>query len=350
MKYYSLVFRVMKISNIFSLQILLLLVLISCNETPKESRETASDFRVEQTIDPLAKINKQLSKDSENDQLYIERARHYLSIGETDSAFRDIFVAIDINGQEAGHYATLSDAYLVLGKPDKCKDALDKALAIDPNNKLALQKLAELYLIVKDYDKTYETINTALQSDSYNPTIYFIRGLALLEQSDSLAAVEAFKMASYQDQNFFDAYFQLGLIFMGMNDPLAIEYFNTSINLQPENILPYYHLGLYYQENGHIQKALSTYQIILDMQSKHVNSIYNMGYIYLVYIQDFELAIDYFTMAIELEPSYAEAYYNRGYAYEMLGNTSMARGDYMKTLEIKTNYPKAVEALNRLDN
>jgi len=63
MKYYSLVFRVMKISNIFSLQILLLLVLISCNETPKESRETASDFRVEQTIDPLAKINKQLSKD-----------------------------------------------------------------------------------------------------------------------------------------------------------------------------------------------------------------------------------------------------------------------------------------------
>jgi tetratricopeptide (TPR) repeat protein len=156
-------------------------------------------------------------------------------------------------------------------------------------------------------------------------------------------------MVVYQDQDFFDAYLQLGLIFSSKKNPLAAEYFNTAINIQPENILPYYSLGLFYQENGQLQKALSTYRMILEMQPNHVNTLYNIGYINLVYLQDFGKAVEYFTLVIELEPSYSEAYYNRGYAYEMLGEYGQARGDYKKTLEIKTNFQKAIDALNRLD-
>jgi tetratricopeptide (TPR) repeat protein len=284
-----------------------------------------------------------------DDQLYIARAKYYLSTNEIDSAFRDIFVAIDINDMDAGHFITLSDAYLVLGNPDKCKDALDKALTIDPENVPAYQKLAELYLIVRDYDNTYETVNKALQLDNYNPSAYYIRGLAQLEQADSLAAIDAFKMTVYQDQDFFDAYLQLGLIYSAMGNPLAIEYFNTAINLQSENILPYYNLGFYYQENGQIDKAIANYQMILDIQPGDVNTLYNLGYINLVYVQDFETAVYYFTRVIEIAPEYAEAYYNRAYTYEMLGNKNLAVADYKKTLGIKTNYTKAIEALNRLD-
>jgi tetratricopeptide (TPR) repeat protein len=134
-----------------------------------------------------------------------------------------------------------------------------------------------------------------------------------------------------------------------MRNPLAIEYFNTAINLQAENIHPYYNLGLYYQENGHIDKALANYQMILEIQPDEVNTLYNLGYVNLVYIQDFEKAVDYFSRAIEVAPTYAEAYYNRAYTYEMIGNINMAVADYRKTLAIKTNYTKAIEALNRLD-
>ena len=300
-------------------------------------------------IDPLAEISQMISANSSDDQLYIARAKHYLSISEIDSAFRDIFVAIDINDLDPGHFTTLSDAYLVLGKPDQCKEALDKALAIDPENIPASQKMAELYLIVRDYENTYKVVNKVLQLDSFNPSAYYIRGLAQLEQADSLAAIDAFKMTVYQDQDFFDAYQQLGIIYSAMNNPLAVEYFNTAINLQAENILPYYNLGLYYQESGQIDKALSNYQMILEIQPDDVNTLYNLGYVNLVYIQDFEKAVDYFTRVIENAPTYAEAYYNRAYTYEMLGNKNMAVADYKKTLEIKTNYTKAIEALNRLD-
>lgn len=236
-----------------------------------------------------------------------------------------------------------------MGNPDKCKDALDKALKIDPNNKQAIQKLAELYLILQDYDKTYETVNKALEADNFNPIAYYIRGFALLEQADTLGAIDALKMAVYQDQGFYDAYLQLGLIFSALQNPLAAEYFNTAINISPESLEPYYNLGLYYQENGQVKKAISTYRMILEMQPHHVNTIYNLGYINLVYVQDFETAIGFFTEVIQIEPSYAGAYYNRGYTYEMLGKNNLAREDYKKTLEIETNYTKAIDGLNRLD-
>ncbi len=339
----------MRISASIIVSLFVFLILAACNNSGNGNKETVSDKTSEQRIDPLSEINNRLSKDISNDQLYIERAKYYLSIREADSAFRDIFVAIDINDQDAGHFIVLADAYLVLGNPDKCKDALDKAMAIDPENLATFQKLAELYLIVRDYDNMHATVNKVLQLDNFNPSAYYIRGLALLEQADTLSAVNAFRTTVFQDQDFFDAYLQLGLIYSVKNDPLAIEYFNTAINLQAENILPYYNLGLFYQENGQIQKALSNYQVILEMQPGHVNTLYNVGYLNLVYIQDFETAVGYFTRVIELAPEYAEAYFNRAYAYEMLGENSQARDDYNKTLEIRTNYTKAIEALNRLD-
>lgn len=339
----------MRISPLLFLYISFFLLLVSCGGSGNENTNANSGNSEELTKNPLIELDEKINNDSENDKLYIERANYYLSINEVDSAFRDIFVAIDINNQDPGHFITLSDVYLVLGNPDKCKDALTKALKIEPDNKTAIQKLAELYLIVQDYDKTYETVNRALEVDNFNPVAYYIRGFAHLEQADTLAAIDALKMAVFQDQEFYDACLQLGLIFSALQNTLATEYFNTAINIRPESLEPYYNLGLYYQENGQIQKAISSYRMILEMQPNHANAIYNLGYINLVYVQDFEAAAGFFTEVIQIEPSYAGAFYNRGYAYEMLGKNNLAREDYKKTLEIKTNYTKAIEALNRLD-
>lgn len=339
----------MRISLLLFLYIPFFLLLVSCGGPGNGSTEENLGTGEELKKDPLVELTETINSNSENDKLYIERAKYYLSINEIDSAFRDIFIAIDINNQDPGHFITLSDVYLVMGNPDKCKDALTKALKIKPNNKLAIQKLAELYLIVQDYDKTYETVNRALEVDNFNPVAYYIRGFALLEQADTLAAIDALKMAVYQDQDFYEAYLQLGLIFLARQNPLAAEYFNTAINIRPESLEPYYNLGLYYQENGQVQKAMSSYRMILEMQPLHTNAIYNLGYINLVYVQDFEAAVGFFTEVIEINPAYAGAFYNRGYAYEMLGQNNLAQEDYKKTLEIETNYTKAIEALNRLD-
>jgi tetratricopeptide (TPR) repeat protein len=139
------------------------------------------------------------------------------------------------------------------------------------------------------------------------------------------------------------------MLYSARKNPLAVEYLNTAITLRPMALEPYYQLALFFQENSDVQKAIITYESILKIDPLHQFSLYNLGYINLVYLEDFVKGAEYFTQVIELNPQYTEAYYNRGYCYELSGKTDLARKDYQKTLEISANFQKAIEGLNRLD-
>jgi tetratricopeptide (TPR) repeat protein len=324
-------------------------LIVSCSESSNNQANKSQD-ETKEVIPEIEVLNKKIIENGNNDALFIDRAKYYLNHQLADSAIRDIFFAIDINDKEPAHFVLLSDAYLVLGNPDKSKESLDKALLIDPKSKQALLKLATLYLYTKSYDESFKTIAGLLQIDKINPEAYFIRGYGLMESGDTIAAISDFKAAADQNQDYYDAYLQLGIIYSAQHNPLAVEYLNTAIKIRHDIIQPYYHLALFFQENNQTEKAISTYQAILGIEPGFVYALYNLGYINLVYEKDFTKAIEYFTKVVEIEPTYAEAWYNRGWSYELAGNADLARKDYKKTLEISTNFALAIEGLNRLDN
>ncbi len=297
----------------------------------------------------LVALNKAIAGNANDDAAYISRADYYLSINNVDSALRDILIAISIDEQNANHYITLSDAYLASGNPDKCMDALDKALSLNPESHEALLKKAQLYLIMRDYEKSRATLTELLDLDRINPQAYFVAAIGQLEQGDTTAAIRSLQTAVDQNQEYFEAQLQLGIIFAEQKKPVAVSYLSNAIGLRPGMIDPYYQLGLFFQENGKIESAISTYQNILDIAPEYVPAIYNLGYIQLVYLNDFPKAIDYFTQVIALAPDYTEAWFNRGYSYEQLGQYEMARNDYTMALEKTSNFQKAIEGLNRLD-
>ncbi|HDO27438.1 MAG TPA: tetratricopeptide repeat protein, partial [Bacteroidetes bacterium] len=65
--------------------------------------------------------------------------------------------------------------------------------------------------------------------------------------------------------------------------------------------------------------------------------------------QEFENAIDAFQQAIAIDPSYVEAVYNLGRTYEAMGQYDKAREQYKLALKLKSNYPLAIDGMNRLD-
>jgi len=325
-------------------------LLVSCSGSSNKPQNDQTDDKTEQGTHELEILNQKIIENSSDDKLFIERAEYYLNNQIADSALRDILFAIDINNKVPEYFVLLSDAYLVLGNPDKCKESLDRALVVDPANKPAKLKLAMLYLYMRNYDESAKVVTKLIETDNINPEAYFIRGYGLMEKGDTTAAISDFKAAADQDQEYYDAYFQLGIIYSAKHQPLAVEYLNSAIKIRPNIIQPYYQLALFFQENGQIEKAVSSYQTILSIEPDFVFAYYNLGYINLVYNKDFDKAIEYFTKVIEIDPIYAEAWYNRGWSYEVSGNAGMARKDYQKTLEIKTNFQLAIDGLNRIDN
>jgi len=135
-----------------------------------------------------------------------------------------------------------------------------------------------------------------------------------------------------------------------MKNPLAVGYLQTATLIDPNRGEAYYLLGMAYQEQENIPRAVETYEKLLVISPDFKEAHYNLGYINLVYINDFDAAIRYFTQAAALDPMYTDAFFNRGYSYELLGDYDHARKDYQKALELFPNYDRSILGLNRLDS
>ena len=75
-------------------------------------------------------------------------------------------------------------------------------------------------------------------------------------------------------------------------------------------------------------------------QSQDANYYFELGW-HAFYMDDYELAISYYTKVIKLAPYYAIAYNNRGSAYYFLGNYNQAIADFNKAIELDPNYADA---------
>jgi tetratricopeptide (TPR) repeat protein len=333
--------------NLIRCLLLCLFAISSCRNGSDESGRQKQDN--DTTRLKLEILNQQIEADVSNPDLYNKRAKFYLLDHQFDKALKDVHKAITIDEDKAASYILLSDIYLLMGKPEESRDALKKAISKNPRDVEAFLKLAKLYLIIKDYKNCYAAVNQLLAIDNSNASAYFTRAIGLLEQGDTIHAVGDLKQAVDKNQKYYDAYVQLGELYAIKKDPLTELYLKNALSLRPKSREALYMLGLYYQETGKFDQALTTYQILAQSDTSFREASFNTGYIYLVYLKDFSKAAHFFSESIRKDPGYYEAYFNRGYAYELAGDYKKASEDYQKSLKIKVNYEKAVEGLNRLD-
>ncbi len=335
-----------KLTGIFFISIFLFSC--TCKHNVKETNtENISNDSLPKDISFL---NEKISKDPGNADLYNQRAKLYLEKQMTDNALKDISKALEISSSDPDYLCTLSDVYLAMGKVQNCEDALKKAVMFKPENTAPLIKLARLYLYLKKYDKSKECLEKAVQVDNFNPQAYLIMGMIWKEKGDTAKAVKNFQKAVEQDQKLFDAYCQLGLVFAGKNPDFSINYYRNAINVNPQSVEARYSLGMVYQQTNQFEKAIEMYKSIIQINPSYKFSYFNLGYIYLVHLEKYDSSAYYFTNAVKADTAYFEAYYNRGCSYELLKNYSRAEADYKRALQIKPNYEKAVQGLNRIDN
>ncbi len=320
------------------------IMFIACGQKNKTTE--SNDEGIDSVI---ASLTESIDKSPNDHDLYHQRALRYLELQMPYEALSDINMALQLNPQNTKYTLTMADIYFAMGHIDNCRKALITAQDNDPANIEPVLKLAELDLILRDYEKMNLYLNKAMEIDKTNAQIYFMRGMSLKEQGDSLAAMKQYNIATTYDPEYYNAFVEAGILASELNDPIATEYLNTALNLKPASIEARYALAMYLQNNGLLNEAMQEYYNILEIDNKHAPSHYNLGYIHLVDLLLYNQAIVHFNDAIEADPRYAEAYYNLGYCYELLGNIEAARRNYQEALAIKTNYSKAIEGLNRLD-
>ncbi|MDR1879084.1 MAG: tetratricopeptide repeat protein [Bacteroidales bacterium] len=299
--------------------------------------------------DELAQLYRAIAKDPQDAALYLDMSRAYLRLGQPDSALNYALVSVGIDSTNANAYITVSDVYFAMGNFDAAQEMLERVIAIDAKNNEAYLKLGELRFLLQEYDLSEEILLKAIQQETHNPKAYHILAWNYRERGDTLKAIRNYLVAAEQDPDYFDAYMELGVLYHHRHNPLALNYYNNALNLQPDNIQALYNMAMFYQETGEYEKALDKYRMILQKDQNHRNTLHNMGWIYLMGQDKFEEAVVFFSKAITVDTTYLEAIYNRGLSFEALGKYDNARQDYMYSLQLNDNYPLAIEGLNRLD-
>ena len=297
----------------------------------------------------IEEISNKISANPKDHSLFYQRGQMFLKAGNSKMAIQDLEHAISIDSTKGEYYLPLADAYFFSKSVGKSRQTLERALNNNPeNNTEAAMKLAELHFYVKEYKKSIGYLDEVLMKDKHNPKAYFMKGMNFKEMGDTAKAISSFQTTIEQNPEYYAAYMQLGIIFNIKNNPVAVQYYNSALNLNPKSTEALYGRAMYYQENQEFNKAITDYTQILRLEPDNANAHFNLGYIHQVYLKIYDQGIKHYTDAIAANPKYAEAYYNRGLTYETVGNISAAAADYKLAIQFRGDYPAAEAGLKRV--
>lgn len=314
------------------------------NVVQKENKSIAFE------TDSISILTNLLLTDSLNAGLFADRAELYLQKSKIDPALRDLQAALELTPNDPALFILLSDIYYALEQTDNSIASLKKSVRLEPKNVIPYLKLSEIYLRLDDAKTAIKYADEAININMQNPESYYVKAMGLIENKDTSAAIINLKISANLDTNNYMANMQLGVIYTAANDSVSKIYFNNAIIAKPDDERALYYLGMYYQENKEFVKAIEYFSRITELYRGNKRSYYNMGYIYLVELEEFENAKLMFQEAVSINPRFVEATYNLGRTLEALEDYNGARKNYKKSLELLPNYPLAVQGMNRLDD
>lgn len=296
----------------------------------------------------LAELDQRILSDPRNATLYADRARFQEERDSLRSAVNDWKRAVSLDSTAARWRIALADLYYRKVDLPNAEAQLNSAIAIAPDSSDARLKLAEIKLVKQEFAEAMKLVNEALRLDDQNPKAYFLKGWIHAEAGDTALAISSYQTAAERDRDMYQAYIALGLIHAAKSDPLALQYYNSAIELRPQSVEAWYDKGMYAQENGQDSLAMVCYSKIKEIDPKNATAWYNTGYVLLEHLDRPAEARKEFSQAIAVLPTYAQAYYNRGLTFELEGQLDSALLDYRQALVMKPDFDLPAEGLERL--
>jgi tetratricopeptide (TPR) repeat protein len=334
--------------------LLVILGLSACSNQSNDSE--SSKGSTEDTI--LIRLNSAIKANPSSGDGYLERARYFSRTGNIDAALSDLERAIRADSTRGEYYAARGEIAFTKNDIKPAYQDYISCLRHDPDNTDCLLKAAEIELLLRNYKESLDHINSALRINQYTSHAYFMKGLIYAETGDTALAVSSYQTATEVDPSYYEAYIALGHLYSLVDNDLAIEYYNTAIDLKPASVEALYNKAIYMQESGYrdynrYTEALELYDRIIAINPSIATPYYNKGYVYLEYLSSSDEGAytegeKWFTMALERRGDDYKTFYNRGLCRESAGNIKGAEEDYRMSLKYDPQFESAAKALQRV--
>ena len=328
----------------------------SCETKPSQFELVEIDSVQVVKVDSLELLTNKIKSNTNDGNLWASRALYFLRRGNVNDALIDMRSAVrldSINTTYRNYYADLLVSTLDL---DAAMTNYEYILSVDSSNAKAYVGMGRIYALIDNPGLATGYLNKAYEIDPHLSEAYFLEGL--IYRSDYYVtgreeswqrALSSFQTAVEQNPKYYSAYIEMGVMNDEEGKDIALDYYNTAIDIAPNSTEAWYNKGMFFQTRQKLEEAKLSYRKIVDIDSTFSDSYYNQGYIHLVYEKQYDSAIFFFNKAIEMDSLHFYAYNNLGLAFEYNGDLTAAKNAYRKSIEINPDFKLAKKNLHLLN-
>lgn len=338
--------KMYKQKQLFFLMLLIGLGMLGACENKENGQQQAKTPTYK---DPaIDAVSQQIAQSPQEADLYFSRAELFYINEGYDEAIQDLNKALSLDSTNVNYLHLLADVYLDYFQSRQALQTMKKAAALHPQNLQTQLKLSEFQLILQQYEESLKTVDGVLQLSPQNPEGYFMLGMNFKEMGDTARAINSFQQCVELDPEVIDAWIFLGQLQAGRGNNLAIQYFNSALSIEPDNVEVLHAKADYLSDKGELEKAVEVYREMVRIDPQYEQSYFNMGLLYLD--QDSIVkAYEQFDLLLGIAPLHIRGYYYRGLSTEFLGNLESARQDYEQALRLSPDYQDALLGLERIN-
>ncbi len=328
----------------------------SCSGVAEELvAEESNQIDTVVAIDSMTYFNQKVDANPKSSDWRYKRAVFLLAKGDVPQSKYDLEQALRLDSVNMDARLMYANLHLSMTNLDTSKFHYEYILEKDTANTGALIGLSKLYALLDNPAAANAHISTALEINPNLAEAYFMRGIIYRTDYYDTGrkeswdrAVSSFQTTVEQDPDYYSAYIEMGVMYDQIKSDLALEYYNSALDIYPESQEAWYNIGMYHQTRGEVDQALTAYKKINAIDSTWADPYYNQGYIHLVLTEKLDSAIHYLILATDRDPMYFQAYNNLGLAYELSGDIPNAKKYYQKAIDANPDFQLAKDNLNSL--
>ncbi len=335
----------------FLKKIFLVFIFISwftaCSISDQTEQAGDQDLPVMNKNISLVDIDALILNNPKNAELYYQRAKLLLGENAINESSKNLDKCIALDSLNSNYHTLRGDVFLQMGNLAMAKISYDRAIQIDPKDIESQIHFAEYYLGLSDYSNAIKHADIALRIDVANPKVYFMKGRVFLSAQDTSKAMSSFQTAIEMNPNYLEPYLMLGLISDLKNDSIALLYYRSALEIEPNNVNALYGKGSFEMKMNKKDEALFSFRKLTSINSSNPAPYFNIAYIQMSN-DNLDSAIVYYSLALKRNPRYYQALYNRGLCYEVNGDVLAAENDFQMVLSLKPDHLLAKESITRI--
>lgn len=192
----------------------------------------------------------------------------------------------------------------------------------------------------------------ALDKQASRALSHYIKGVVNEDWGNIEEAIQEYKKALKADEQNINIRLNLASSYIKKNDSAkAIEELNSATNIDPEAIEPHALLALLYSSKGDVDLATHEYEAALKnaskLEPKNIDIYKSLGAVYL-HQKKLKEAENTYRLITELSPEDAQGYFFLANVHSEVNNNDLAEKEIKRALELRPDYPEALNFLGYL--